>query len=166
MSAGEYPCSIYKKNFDVSSEGPSFGVRSTKGLRSKRRNSFYFQVVASLPTKACSFYWHYLHWQRQFKFNFTLFLWISPLSPRNHVVLWKPSSCLDCCRADRNRKQIKFYTKQLSLHIATVLSWCAIVKPSAFHLWDPGFSLRTNERVSQRSTQFTPTGNMNRVGKE
>ena len=119
-----------------------------------------------LPTKACSFYWHYLHWQRQFKFNFTLFLWISPLSPRNHVVLWKPSSCLDCCRADRNRKQIKFYTKQLSLHIATVLSWCEIVKPSAFHLWDPGFSLRTNERVSQRSTQFTPTGNMNRVGKE
>ena len=30
----------------------------TKGLRSKRRNSPYiFQVVASLPTKACEYYW-------------------------------------------------------------------------------------------------------------
>ena len=56
----------YKENFDVSSEGPSSGV--TKGLRSKRRNSPYiFQVVASLPTKACSYYWHYLHWHKQFK---------------------------------------------------------------------------------------------------
>jgi hypothetical protein len=41
----------YKQNFDVSSEG-----LQTKGLRSKRRNSPYiFQVVAFLPTKACSF---------------------------------------------------------------------------------------------------------------
>ena len=31
------------------------GSLKTKGLRSKRRNSPYiFQVVASLPTKACS----------------------------------------------------------------------------------------------------------------
>ena len=38
-----------------------------KYLRSKRRNSSYiFQVVASLPTKD-SYYWHYLHWHRQFK---------------------------------------------------------------------------------------------------
>ena len=45
-----------KENFDVSS--PSSGLQ-TKGLRSKRRNSPYiFQVVASLPTKACSFDWH------------------------------------------------------------------------------------------------------------
>jgi hypothetical protein len=63
----------YKENFDVSSEGPSSGysrhaLLQTKGLRSKRRNSPHiFQVVASLPTKACSFDWHYLHWQRQFK---------------------------------------------------------------------------------------------------
>ena len=41
----------YKQNFDVSSEG-----LQTKGLRSKRRNSpSTFQVVAFLPTKACSF---------------------------------------------------------------------------------------------------------------
>jgi hypothetical protein len=34
-----------------------------KGLRSKHRNSPYiFQVVASLPTKACSYYCHYIHW--------------------------------------------------------------------------------------------------------
>jgi hypothetical protein len=47
----------------------------TKGLRSKRRNSPYiFQVVASLPTKACSFDWHYLHWQRQFKIVLLLVL--------------------------------------------------------------------------------------------
>jgi hypothetical protein len=26
-----------------------------------------FQVVASLPMEACSFYWHFLHWHRQFK---------------------------------------------------------------------------------------------------
>jgi hypothetical protein len=39
-----------------------------KGLRSKRRNSPYiFQVAACLPTKACSYYWHYIHWGRQFK---------------------------------------------------------------------------------------------------
>jgi hypothetical protein len=41
----------YEENFDVSSEG-----LQTKGLRSKRRNSPYIlHVVASLPTKACSF---------------------------------------------------------------------------------------------------------------
>ena len=35
-----------------------------KGLRSKRRISpGIFQVVVSLPTKACSFDWHYLHWR-------------------------------------------------------------------------------------------------------
>jgi hypothetical protein len=45
----------YKENFDVSSEGPSSGV-----LRWKPRKSTYiFQEVASLPTKACSYYWHY-----------------------------------------------------------------------------------------------------------
>jgi hypothetical protein len=38
-----------------------------KALRSKRRISPYIvQVVASLATKAC-YYWHYLHWHRQFK---------------------------------------------------------------------------------------------------
>ena len=59
----------YKENFDISSEAPSSGV-TTKGLRSKRQNSPYiFQVVASLPTKACSLDWHYLHWQRHFKIN-------------------------------------------------------------------------------------------------
>jgi hypothetical protein len=62
----------YKENFDVSSEGPSSGVTSggppqTKGLRSEHQNSPYFPVVASLPTKACSYYWHYLHWHRQLK---------------------------------------------------------------------------------------------------
>jgi hypothetical protein len=36
----------YRENFDVSSEGPSSGVITSKGLRSKRRNSPYiFQVV-------------------------------------------------------------------------------------------------------------------------
>jgi hypothetical protein len=42
----------YKDNFDVST-----------GLPSKRRNShpYSFQAVESLPTKACSFDWHYLH---------------------------------------------------------------------------------------------------------
>ena len=57
----------YKDYFDVSSEDRSFHVKSreisqiqTKVLRPKRRNSPYiFQVVASLPTKACSYYWHW-----------------------------------------------------------------------------------------------------------
>jgi hypothetical protein len=64
----------YKENFDVSSEGPWSGVTNLVNLlatnsgqrSSKRRNSPHiFQVVA--PTKACPYYWHYLHWQRQFK---------------------------------------------------------------------------------------------------
>jgi hypothetical protein len=34
----------------------------SKGLRSNHQNSPYiFQIVVSLPTKACSYYWHYLH---------------------------------------------------------------------------------------------------------
>jgi hypothetical protein len=46
----------YKENFDVSSEAEGLFASSgvTKGLCSKRRNSRYiFQVVVSLPTKAC-----------------------------------------------------------------------------------------------------------------
>jgi hypothetical protein len=51
------------ENFDVPSEGPSSGLASNSFLmvrlellRSKLQNSPYiFQVVASLPTKACSF---------------------------------------------------------------------------------------------------------------
>jgi hypothetical protein len=46
----------YKK----SDEGPSLEMS---------KFSLYFQVVASLPTKACSYYWHYLYTgiYRQFK---------------------------------------------------------------------------------------------------
>jgi hypothetical protein len=52
---GMQPRVKYKENFDVLSEGPSSGV-----LHWKRRNSPYiFQEVASLPTKACSYYCHY-----------------------------------------------------------------------------------------------------------
>jgi hypothetical protein len=50
-------------------------IDCSTGLHSKRWNSpslIDFQAVASLPTKACSFYWHlYLHWQRQFTFKAT-----------------------------------------------------------------------------------------------
>ena len=55
---GNFTLEIYKENFDVSSEGPSSGVRNSP---------YIFHVVAPLPTKACSFDWHYLHWQIQFK---------------------------------------------------------------------------------------------------
>jgi hypothetical protein len=42
-------------------------LKYISGIWSKRRNSTYiFQVVASLPTKVCSYYWHHLHWHRQF----------------------------------------------------------------------------------------------------
>jgi hypothetical protein len=50
---GMHYLKIYRENFDVSSKGPSSGVNEILFL--------YFQVVASLPTKACSFDWHYLH---------------------------------------------------------------------------------------------------------
>jgi hypothetical protein len=57
----------YKENLDVSSEALRLELRR-RAL--KRQNSPYiFQVVASLPTKACSLDWHYLHWQRHFKIN-------------------------------------------------------------------------------------------------
>ena len=49
-------------------EGPSSGVTDPSHETSISDILFiYFQVVASLPTKACSFDWHYLHWQSQFK---------------------------------------------------------------------------------------------------
>ena len=31
-----------------------------------------FFIVASLPTKTCLYYWHYLHWHRQFKITPTV----------------------------------------------------------------------------------------------
>ena len=47
----------YKENFDVSSEWSTLASNSRRrAFSSKRRNSPYiFQVVTSLPTKACSF---------------------------------------------------------------------------------------------------------------
>jgi hypothetical protein len=41
----------YKENFDVSSEDPSSGPSLEKA-----KLSLYFQVVAFLPTTACSYY--------------------------------------------------------------------------------------------------------------
>jgi hypothetical protein len=35
---------------------------------------YIFEVVASLATKACSYYCHYLHWHRHFKIRFCGFL--------------------------------------------------------------------------------------------
>jgi hypothetical protein len=68
----------YKENFDVSSEGPTSGVwpvTPDQGpLLETSKFSLYFQVVASLATKACSYYCHYLHWHRQFKIRFCGFL--------------------------------------------------------------------------------------------
>jgi hypothetical protein len=49
----------YKENFDVTSEVLRLELLKTSKF------SLYFQVVASIPTKACSNYWHYLHWNRQ-----------------------------------------------------------------------------------------------------
>jgi hypothetical protein len=54
----------YKENFDASSrEGPSwYSVTSDEGLSLETSKfSLYFQVIASLPTKACSYYWHNLY---------------------------------------------------------------------------------------------------------
>ena len=64
--AGTIPENIYsKKNFDVLREDPFSRVYySNSRRRAFARNVeillIYFQVVASLPTKACSFDWHYL----------------------------------------------------------------------------------------------------------
>ena len=45
---------IYKENSDVSSEGPSSGVTERRAFaRNVEILLTYFQVVASLPTKAC-----------------------------------------------------------------------------------------------------------------
>ena len=66
-----------KENFDVS-RAHAGSVTPDEGTNSKRRNSPYiFQGVASLPTKACSCYWQYLHWHRQFKIIDTIQFLIS-----------------------------------------------------------------------------------------
>ena len=56
------------QNFDVSSKGLTYSKMN--GLRLRYRNIqillIYFQPVEPLQTKACSFDWHNLHWQRQF----------------------------------------------------------------------------------------------------
>ena len=53
----------YKANFDVSSEGPWSGVTPLSLVTPDEgpsletsKFSLYFQVVAFLPTKACSYY--------------------------------------------------------------------------------------------------------------
>jgi hypothetical protein len=66
---------ICKVNFDISSEALRLAL-------------IYVQVVASLPTKACSFDWHYLHWQRQFKI--THFLGMT--CPVSTVCIWSVNS--------------------------------------------------------------------------
>jgi hypothetical protein len=43
----------YKENFDVSSEGPLSGVTSLRAKLTSKFSLYIFQVVASLPTKAC-----------------------------------------------------------------------------------------------------------------
>ena len=58
----------YKENFDVSSEAPSSGVTGRAFGRNDEILLIYFQVVASLPTKACSSYFISIWASRSWKF--------------------------------------------------------------------------------------------------
>ena len=53
----QLPDNKYKKNFDVSSEGPSL-TPDEESLLETSKFSLCFQVFASLPTKACSISYH------------------------------------------------------------------------------------------------------------